>query len=426
MAKFTDLPNEIVAIIAETVFPGDIVSFSATSKKIQSLSEKPLQKHHEMKRKHKCLDCSEIGTPLSDLLHDVVLQPTIAFYMKYLDIGTWSHCWEEGSEASHTPYPQEKMVALEEAVAASVPSDQVLTWITALRSGDEDPVLALLLLRLPNVADLKLMRVGLTFKCLFQTLTCILDTPGTSFLSSLTTLEINWEEPRRSGWNQTWQAINAFARLPSLRMLEAYNICVEDDSVYLLRPRSSNVSTLVLVGSFISSQRLYKFLQGFRALKEFSYHGIHEAQDAFETFLIRAALLTHAKASLEYLNLSIIEDAGEKCYMGSLRDFANLKEVHMQLASLVSAEDPSGRVLAKMLPASVEKVDLHEELYHTPETIQDLIIKAAEDKQEELPNLKELHVSLNMSMSGMDSGDKEAVVRMQAKCKDAGFDLFIT
>ncbi len=411
MTQFTDLPNEIVAMIAETVFPGDIVNFSATSKKIQSLSEKPLQKHHEMKLRHQFYSCYKYGTNLSNLLHNVVLQPTIAFYVKYLDLGTWSDRWDDGPEAWYTQYPQEKMVALEKAVAASVPSDQIPTWVTALRSGDEDPALALLLLRLPNLATLSFRRVGITFQCLFQTLTCILDTPGTTFLSSLTTLEVN-----RQG-SKSWQAINILARVPSLRSITGWMIQDmnnDDDSEYLLPPRSSNVSSLTLLQSGIGAQQLYRFLQGFKALNRLSYSGVYE---------IRAALLTHANASLEYLYLSISEDAREKCYIGSLRDFENLTELDTQLAALVNAEDPSGRVLAQMLPASVEKVHLHDEDYHTPKTIQDLITEAAEDKQDDLPNLKELHVSLYMS--GMDSGDKEAVVRMQAKCKDAGFDLFI-
>ena len=427
MTQFTDLPNEIVAMIAETVFPRDIVNFSAASKRIQSLSEPSLQKHHEMKLEYKCVKCTKNGTSLSDFLHDVVLQPTVALYVERLTIGTWSNGWHDGSEASHTTYPQEKMVTLEEAVAASVPSDQVLTWVTALKSGDEDPVLALLLLRLPNVAALSFRRAGLTFQYLVQTLIRLLETPGTLILSSLTTLEIHRESRLRE--NQTWQAINILARLPSLRSITGWNIKDQylnddDDSEYLLPPRSSNVSSLTILRTCIGAQQLHRFLQGFKALKRLTHNGLHVyTQDAYETFRIRAALLPHAKASLEYLNLSIFEEGHEKSYMGSLRDFENLTEVHTSLASLMNAEDPSGRVLAKMLPASVEKVHLHEELYHTPETIQDLITGAAEDKQNDLPNLKELHISLFMSR--MDPGYKEALVRIQAKCKDAGFDFFI-
>lgn len=74
---------------------------------------------------------------------------------------------------SHYPYMvwlvehQETMGRLKEAAARCVPPDQVSTWVSAIESGDEDPILALHLLRHVNVSTLNLSCLGSTNLCLF-------------------------------------------------------------------------------------------------------------------------------------------------------------------------------------------------------------------------------------------------------------------
>ena len=90
MTQLTDLPNEIVAQIAQNVHPRDIVNFSTTSKFIHSVSEPSLKVHHEMKRKYKKRNCLGKGFSLAWLLSDIILQPFPALYVECLAIKTCS------------------------------------------------------------------------------------------------------------------------------------------------------------------------------------------------------------------------------------------------------------------------------------------------------------------------------------------------
>lgn len=385
MAQFKDLPNEIIIMIAESVLPGDIENFSATAKNIRRLSKPALRKHYELRRRYKKYSRIMKEGHLSDLMHDIDVQPEVGRHVEYLTLQ---------SDLNNDPvisflYPCEKMMSLRRVVAHHVPADQNSAWVRAIESGGEDPVLALLLLQLSNVTLLELNYVMATYRHVFQTLIRILETPGVPYLSNLTTLEINRQDSDVDN-NEHWHAINIFAKLPSLRSITARNFCIKDDendSDYLLHPRTSNVSSLRFRFISISAQRLYEFLRGFKNLKHFSYKNTHEAQHSLETFWMRAALETYARASLEYLSLRR-EWADEKRYMGSLRDFENLKRVSTDFEFLFDRPRSGRVVLAQMLPASIEEVHLYEDRYDDPESFEDMIASTAEDRPKLLPRLK--------------------------------------
>lgn len=227
MAQFTDLPNEVIIMIAESVLPGDIVSFSATSKNLQHLSEPFLRKDREMKRKYRNYICNRRSRQVSRLLHDIILQPSVALYVKCLTVETGCDVWDQDEpKPSHTGYLQQKMVSLKKAVAGSLSTHEVSEWATAIGRGEEGPLLALLLLQLSNVATIKLRGSGDTCERLFQTLKRIPETSGAPRLSRLTTLEINSRNSGPDLWCDDWRAINVFAALPSLRSVVAWNLSI--------------------------------------------------------------------------------------------------------------------------------------------------------------------------------------------------------
>lgn len=431
MAQFTDLPNEIAAQIAQNVYPSDIVNFSSTSKFIHSVCQPSLKVHREMERKYKQCTFTGTGSPLADLLSDIILRPTAALYVEYLDIQTlWNRRYElldHPGRLYHPKYPQETMSRFTQVVADSIPSDQVSRWTAALESGDEDPVLALLLLRLPAITTLTLT-IGFTLQCLFQTMELRLAAPEFPFLPALTTLnldgKINYSENQE--W-QTWQAISYFAMLPSLRSMTIQNFSAGwagqgvGDSAYLLQPQSSNVTSISIKHCRIPEQPQYQFLQCFKALRRLSYEGSGIRQKPVWT---HSALSAHCKASLEYLDLSISwTNHHVRCYMGSLVEFQNLKELHTRRSHLLDDWYSASQVLAKVLPASIEKVHLYEAVYATPKNIQKPILDATKDKHKYLPNLQELRISFRRRARDLDLEQKAAIVHMQAKCKEAGFKL---
>ena len=420
MTQFTDFPNEIVAQIAQNVHPRDIVNFSSTSKFIHSVCEPCLKVHHEMQRKYKKCKCIGNQNSMAYLLSDIILHPTAALYVECLDTNRCWDGWYEGH--GHKGYPQKMMSRLTQAVADTVPSDQVSTWTEALESGDEDPVLALLLLRLPGINTLKI-NLEYTSQCLFQTLRCGMEGPGFSFLSALTTLYIRWADYV----DPECQAISYFATLPSLRSMEIQDLYLEEGVGHrecLLQPRSSNVTSIIIRHCSIRKLTLHHFLQGFKALRRFSCGNSriedHPNASGFDPVWVRAVLLAYCKASLEYLTL--LENRGND-YMGSLREFENLKEVKTYTKYLLDPGNSERQDLAQVLPASIEKVHLRESYFANPEKIQDRVLKAAKDKQKHLPNLQELRISLDTDercLVGM-----AATVHMQAKCEKAGFKLII-
>ena len=418
MTQFTDLPNEIVAQIAQNVYPRDIVNFSCTSKFIHSVCEPSLKVHHQMEREYKERNFSGRGNSLAWFLSDIISQPTAALYVECLDINRWWDSWYEPGHKSrsyHPRYPQKMMSRLTQAVADTIPSDQVSTWNAALERGDEDPVLALLLLRLPGLSNLKLSFGG-TSQCLFQTLRRRMEGPGFSFLSALTTLYIDLEHRHL---DPECQAISYFATLPSLQSMEIQGLYLEQgfgDRAYHLQPQSSNITSIIIKRCYIRKRTLHHFLQGFKALRRFSCD-----QNFIMVYPVsfHAPLLAHCKASLEYLSLSTDWEQ----YMGSLRDFEKLKEVETYASHLLDLGDSEQQDLAQVLPASIEKVHLHEGIYAGPEDIQNRVLNTAKDKQKHLPNLQELHISRRMH-EGHRVGTA-AIVHMQAKCEKAGFKLTI-
>ena len=428
MTQFIDLPNEIVALIAQNVYPRDIVNFSSTSKLIHSLCERSLKVYQEMKRIYKTCRFPGHTNLLAYLLSDIILQPTAALYVESLTTGVHFSGWREFIEHKtgplHAPYPQSMMSRFAQAMADTIPSDQVSTWTAALESGDQDPVLALILLRLPGIITLEL-KVGITLQCLFQTLIRSLEAPRVPFLSALTTLHLDLEDSdvgelgsMDKEWR--WQAINIFASLPSLQSVTMRQIPVEEsvsDRAYLLQPRSSNVTSITIRESFVPEQPLYKFLQGFKSLRRFTYITHFFLQDPVWT---HTALLAHCKLSLEYLYLNV---SWGDSYMGSLRDFENLKEVYTPRSYLLDDRYPESQALAKVLPASIEKVHLVEDGCFTAQTIQNIILNVAKDKQKHLPNLQALRLSLDID--DRDLEDMAAIIHMQAKCKEAGFKLTV-
>ena len=202
MAQFKDLPIEVIIMIIECVLPGDIVNFSATSNNIQRLSEPCLQKHYEMKRRYKIYSCTQTSSPVSNLLYDIISQPSAALYVECLTIKTWYDCWDDDKpEPSHTGYPQEKMMSLKKAVADCVPSSYEVSRMTAaIERGSEDPLIAILLLQVPNVTTLKIKGFGDSSQYLFYTLPRMLEMPGAPHLSNLITLEINGHNSEPDTW----------------------------------------------------------------------------------------------------------------------------------------------------------------------------------------------------------------------------------
>lgn len=425
MAQFGDLPKELVIMIAERVLPEDIESFALTSPTIYSLAASAIRDHCEKGQKYEHCVCVGFPSPLSKLLDEVLLCPDIAFYIKRITIDTWLNCWLPiGPITSpHPPFSADKLLRLKDAaVKLALPGEQK-SLTAGIETGDEDYIIAMLLVLLRNVQCLTLGRIGYSHEKFTATLQRISKTPGTPALLKLKEVTLNNEF---SGPDpNAWLAIKLFAVLPAMESITAMEVEVDEsttDDEYRLQPYSSGVTSLVFRACSIDSKRLYEFLEGFKALRHFTYTCVDDGHRPFEPFWIRIALLAHAKTSLTYLDLR--SGVAASSILGSLRELKALQRLNTDLELLVGFVGSPRKQLADVLPLSIEQIHLHDFDFGSPKTIENLITRAAEDKREHLPNLKELRVTLYMSQ--MNTTDREAiVVRMQPKCRDAGFDLII-
>lgn len=84
-----------------------------------------------------------------------------------------------------------------------------------MESGDEDPIVALLLLLLTHVKSLEIFRMGSTSSKFFRMLSVLASTPGLDGLSKLTKVTIGGEPGKKP-----LSMLNRFACLPSVRRID--------------------------------------------------------------------------------------------------------------------------------------------------------------------------------------------------------------
>ena len=140
MAKFSDLPNElIIEIWSHVLQPRDIENFASVSKMIRSLSGKTLLEHRKLTRQFSTF---EIGGPNSrsypaGLLKEILTNPRVALYIKHVFINYLHDNWESkekgvntlmafdpeagenGPHYRHTPYADEDMELFKQAMKRS-------------------------------------------------------------------------------------------------------------------------------------------------------------------------------------------------------------------------------------------------------------------------------------------------------------------
>ena len=110
----------------------------------------------------------------------------------------------------------------------------------------------------------------------------------------------------------------------------------------------------------LDSKWLTQYLGSLKSLRIFRCSGTSQDhwQPSFDPFRIRAALLAHAKESLEVLELN--SDRGEGLYIGSLSRFEALRELHTSQHLLLDHTLMNWRSKqVDMLPASLESLTVN-------------------------------------------------------------------
>ncbi|CAF9926402.1 MAG: hypothetical protein ALECFALPRED_003434 [Alectoria fallacina] len=368
MGNLSDLPNELIVEVNAFV-----------------------KEHNELKSTfsfvNHCRDDIQIRP--ADTLKCLLLNPRSALYVRNVSIDGWRYDWDPADYlvpkgSRHKPYPKETMELFRQAIMSSpfVPDHNFGYWINELEKGDEAEVLALIVMRLPNVENFKLLHEGRNECCISRTIQLIAESQGTEAPSRLKEVQIGWGDETVSG-DVDW--LHIFSALPSVKAIEARNVghdrdcndpdcrrnryTFDEDWDYsydchawshdpdsTLDPKTSNVTHLTFSNCEINTRRLLEFLEGLPALEYIDYLG---AMDPSEPGEIISALLAHTNHSLQTLRLKTCNELHRDSYFTvDLAKFEVLKELEIESESLPLFKYASaGNKLAELLPPSIETID---------------------------------------------------------------------
>lgn len=227
--------------------------------------------------------------------------------------------------------------------------------------GNEEPLVALLLLLLPNLRDVKVGSI-LTFSsiCIHEILSCISFDDKSRSLRKLRS--VNLEYVLADGDLLDFDYIRLFAALPSVTSINGFRVGGGADCLLHSPPShlySSDLTNLSLVKCVINPRTLVDFISTTWKLERFVYKPEGSLVDAtnFDPFMIRYALLANANNTLK--SLTILADGGARQFMGSLADFQRLEFLETDFACLIGDPATSWHLPSDVLPPSMVAIRLH-------------------------------------------------------------------
>lgn len=329
----------------------------------------------------------------------------------------------------HVEYPASDMVELEQAVRASeyIPAHEKDWWVTSLKAGGEDVLIALALTLLPNLGSMEFRPLHDSNSLIVMTINSIAEAkhPGGPLakLSSVTigaSSELDgmvdmdpFIDPR---------LIEAFATLPSVKIINAERVCGDSEKLEDIVPMKSNLTDLNMWDGDLSPHRLMLLLQSFKSLQSFTYSPASEydGEYGFDAFSIVANLLLCAQDSLRELQVRARPAKPE--YMGSLRKFRVLEYLDTDTKLLFGGSESLVQNFQTSLPASIREVKLHGE--HRNREALSLHLNSLTKARTLLPNLSsiELFETIMPEREAARLQDMCATVNISLKIRDYGHD----
>ena len=431
MATLPQLPNEMIAEIwSHVVEPRDIESFATVSKNIYAIGTPFVEEHNRLKREYSLFETGPNADPMApaSLLKDVLLRPRVALYVTHLYIGRYQeHGQDLDDDSDEYIYPEDDMALFIKAIrkATLVPQDEVEGWIKAVRGGNDDPIFALLTLLLPNLTTFTLVIESIYTGYLSDTFERIAKAENSPFLTRLSTVNLHVELAHHDDF-MDWEWLRIITILPLVQSLHVKGMsCMEIDDLFGYNPQfipsSSNITELTFIKSGCRPKSMFQLLESIRGLKRFSYVEPDEELDPFEPFLMRSALLAHAKHSLETLRIIFIQTK-EGNLLGTFRGFTALRELETNLRLIIFPTKFDE--VADLLPASIEKVHLHIGVNRSCECVSLLVETFPKAKSQRLPNLKTLTLSSDAGI-GLTQEDNDLFKTLEETSRDVGIELSV-
>ena len=369
MAGFNDLPNEIILDILAVVLPEDLENFAQTSKRVFLLAEPFLEQHRQLIRLHSTFKTEQLRrdaysiAPIPILLVKIRNEPLISRYIREVKVkysGT-IRCYNWYMDPEF--YERQRNLVNAVIAQSNVPNIQSfydLNQRLSLKSNEsyEEFLVALFLLLLPNLSKLSLPwnpARGYFGDMIRQS---VLE--GNCWLAKLTTVRVRGDYlPKALGIRD----LSLFSSLPALKSLTALN--ARDHGLNIddyLPPPDSHTKKLELSNSYFTRLTIYWYLQSFQSLQTFTlaFDDYHDpcVKKQFDPNMVRAALVTCAKTTLQSLTITTRGPPNPDTSMGSLEQFETLQKLRTQWTILFPRDSCLETWPSRVLPASIRKLQL--------------------------------------------------------------------
>ena len=402
MAVFADLPVELIVKILFETQPLDLISFAAASKQIHFLATPVLQEDRDLQKEYKSiavLPCANHGFEehqLARLLITIDRNPRAALHIVNLEIAKYYNKWDYGY---HTPYPPPMFEQLENLLRKTrmIPAQEVSDWIVATHEGDEDPLLALLLLHLPNLRKISYVCGGIIDQGrILKTIQRIAEAERQSYLLLLKEVHVInysiWEERIR-------HLPYAFMSLPSVQSFGAeslYDHQSHPESKDLHDHHRSQlqdfcVEDLTFTECYLGTEHLCGLIERTRCLKSLIWQTseVGNATPIFDPSCLMRSLAANAGRTLERLTLALENYTATS--VGSLDELQALREVDMDIAMMFGLDGNDILTWPNRLPRTLEKLSLNlmdDHVVQTPENFCKAFRCLLRVRKERYPNLK--------------------------------------
>lgn len=486
MSLLLGLSNELLYRIIDQIHPGDIINFSLSRKEIYLLAKDAVSLHLQRKRLYKevtihgCLRHEHNRHPL-ELLRDICMDWRIGEYPKFLTVQCCYRPFypdnsdEEMEEIDDKLYEVEKREdeiicqqniqafqdSIEDKATASgfqdldyigreysydgeahIKSFNLADCCIEALEGNRDAMLALLLFFLPNLKTLCLAQSSWDARYVESAVHWISSQSrqrnprARKLLTNLSHVRLQGSSKDNSSEaRECFEALIPFAALPSMRKLSGY--WVESsrlmDTKSMFPYHTSNVTEINLNCSAISVEHLTNLLIGIKALRRFCYDyaDIYDGdREGMEVHKIVAALLEHAKHSLEYLALigSCDHDREEDVVDNQgLQGFEVLSKIYLYdevyhwllpnpaLSPGDGFDRTKYRPLVNVLPSSIEAVSIRGlSIFNFAS---DVLAYLGKEKDLRLPKLT------SITFVGSIPEDREMAEQWRGMCERKGITL---
>lgn len=397
MAGFSTLPHELVLKVLDHVLPADFESFCAVSQYMLDLTRPALEEHRKLKKKYTIIklepDNSANGrNDLADLIFVLLQTPRIALYVLKVHLFNWESRWQRRHAIPQDPskyhlfYSVEVLSTLEKATQEIdvMPRDIIDEWLTAIREGHEGPLVALLLLLLPNLQDLTLWPYpGVPYHHLCSMVQSLGKAQNHQYLANLKTVSLDysdrWPDLNHEDPARTLPLPQAFMSLPSLVSIHAHGLCMADGEVEIEdveHSLNSNLAEMSFSAGYIGTVILSNMIRKTNNLKSLMWEsGPYEEPGPFDCSVLGEALSASARHTLETLKIhangaeisgtlllgefkalrELELDGAGTLPLGGLQD---LHELEMGGAVAPKCNESDLSTLPNQLPSSLEKLSL--------------------------------------------------------------------